>query len=153
MMSVIDSLISIARKEIGYKEGVNNDNKYGVWFGMNHVSWCAIFICWVFAQGGAGSKLLKSASVLEIEAWAIKNKLTVPVSQIQVGDLLCHDFTNSGHSEHIDMATSAVDFKTHTLTTIGGNTSSGIGSQSNGDGVYEKHRPIASIRTVIRPKL
>ena len=152
-MTPVDNLIVIARKEIGYKEGVNNDNKYGVWFGMNHVSWCAIFMCWVFAQAGEAAKLLKSAGVIEIEAWAIKNKLTVPVSQIQPGDLLCHDFTNSGHSEHIDMATSVVDPKTHTLTTIGGNTSSGVGSQSNGDGVYEKYRPITSIRTVIRPKL
>lgn len=152
-MATATDLITIARKERGYKEGVNNDNKYGVWFGENHVSWCAIFICWVFAQAGVGGKLLKSASVTQIETWAIKNKLTVPVNQIQPGDLLCHDFTHSGVSEHIDMATSALNPTTKSVMAIGGNTSSGVGSQSNGDGVYEKARYTSDIRTVIRIKL
>ena len=145
-------LIEIARKEINYKEGANNDNKYGVAFGMNHASWCAIFIWWCFTQAGLGAKILKTAGVIQLQNWAIKNKLTVPIASIQAGDLLLHDFTNSGQVEHIDMATSAV---AHGIViTIGGNTSPAhIGSQSNGDGVYEKPRPISSIKTVIRINL
>lgn len=45
--------VSVARGEVGYREGANNDNKYGLWFGMNHVAWCVIFVCWCAAQSGA----------------------------------------------------------------------------------------------------
>ena len=45
--------VSVARGQVGYREGANNDNKYGEWFGMNHVAWCVIFVCWCAAQSGA----------------------------------------------------------------------------------------------------
>ncbi len=47
------SFVSVARGQVGYREGANNDNKYGEWFGMNHVAWCVIFVCWCAAQSGA----------------------------------------------------------------------------------------------------
>ena len=40
----IESVIRRAEAELGYKEGRNNSNKYGKWFGMNNVSWCCIFV-------------------------------------------------------------------------------------------------------------
>lgn len=45
-----EMIIATALAEVGYKEGKNNNNKYGAWFGMNNESWCCIFICWVFAH-------------------------------------------------------------------------------------------------------
>lgn len=47
------SFVAVARGQVGYREGANNDNKYGEWFGMNHVAWCVIFVCWCAAQSGA----------------------------------------------------------------------------------------------------
>ena len=47
------SFVAVARSQIGYREGANNANKYGEWFGMNFVAWCVIFICWCAAQSGA----------------------------------------------------------------------------------------------------
>jgi len=144
-------VIDIAKKEIGYKEGVNNATKYGQAFGMDHVSWCCIFVWWCFKQAGLDAKIVKTAGVEVLEAWAIKNKLTVPIANAQAGDLLLYDFSKSGHAEHIEIATSAVD--KGMIHAIGGNTSDpASGSQANGDGVYAKVRPIGLIKTVVRPK-
>jgi cell wall-associated NlpC family hydrolase len=150
-MSNIDSLIGIAKKEIGYKEGVNNATKYGAAFGMDHVSWCSIFVWWCFKQAGLDAKIIKTAGCETLEAWAVSHKMTVPVASAKPGDLLLYDFTKSGRAEHIEIATSAVD--KGMIHAIGGNTSDpASGSQSNGDGVYAKTRPIGLIKTVVRPQ-
>ena len=39
-----DDIVAIALAEEGYEEGANNWTKYGDWYGMNNVAWCAIFI-------------------------------------------------------------------------------------------------------------
>jgi hypothetical protein len=154
-LSAVDTLIAIAKKEVGTKEGTNNDTKYGVWFGYNHVAWCAIFVCWVFAQAKLQDKILKTAGCIELEAWAIKNKLTVPINTIQAGDVVLFDFTKSGKAQHVGIATGVIDPHTHLVPTIEGNTGPdhvGV-NQANGDGVYAKVRNPICIKTVIRPKL
>lgn len=66
-----EMIIATALAEVGYREGRNNNNKYGRWFGQNYVSWCCIFICWVFAhvqnlgnvyKGELPTKLLKKGA-------------------------------------------------------------------------------------------
>ena len=152
-MKVTD-LIAIAKKEVGYKEGANNDTKYGAWYHLNYQPWCMMFIQWVFAQAGLGSLIMKTAGCQAFETWAIKSKLTVPVNQIQAGDILLFDFTKAGKAEHVELATGSMDAHTHLIPTIGGNTAPNhVGSnQANGDGVYSKVRTITVIRTVVRPK-
>ena len=155
-MSVsVDSLVKIAKAEIGYKEGTNNDTKYGVWFGWNHVAWCAIFVSWVFAQSGAAGKILKTAGCIELNAWAVKNNLIVPTSQIRAGDVILFDFTKSGKAEHVGIATGIIDKTTHLFPTVEGNTGADhIGvNQANGDGVYGKVRATSIVHAVIRPNL
>ena len=144
--------IDFAKKEVGYKEGVNNDNKYGVWYGLNHQPWCLIFVVWCFFEAGLQSKILKSAGCIQFEQWAIKNKLTVPVDKIQANDILLFDWTHSGVAEHAEIAAGPLDPHTHLVPTVGGNTGPdhvGV-NQSNGDGVYAKVRAASVIRTAIR---
>lgn len=146
------SPIEIAKKEVGYKEGTNNDTKYGVWFGLNHQPWCMIFVVWCFNQAGLGSKILKTAGVEALEAWAVKNKFTVPVDKVQANDLLLFDWDHAGHAEHIEIAAGGIDPKTHLIPTVGGNTGPdhvGV-NQSNGDGVYSKVRTTTVVRTAVR---
>jgi hypothetical protein len=38
-----------------YKEGKNNDNIFGKWYGMNNVPWCAEFVSYCFNKVGAGA--------------------------------------------------------------------------------------------------
>lgn len=32
--------IAVASSQVGFREGDNNDNPYGVWYGLNHEAWC-----------------------------------------------------------------------------------------------------------------
>lgn len=145
-------IIEIAKKEVGYKEGKNNDTKYGKAFGLNNQPWCAEFVWWVAAQAGEGSKILKTAGCEALEAWARKNDLIVPVSLVQAGDIVLYDFTHKGVSEHVGYAI-GYNKNTHLVDTVEGNTSGdNVGSQANGDGVYFKHRAPSTIRAVVRPK-
>ena len=54
----MESVIHRAEAELGYKEGRNNSNKYGKWFGMNNVSWCCIFVVYCFAHALGETKPL-----------------------------------------------------------------------------------------------
>ena len=60
-MSVMcDKVINLATRQIGYKETGDNQTKYSRWFDTTAwqwfntkkqgAEWCAIFICWLFAQ-------------------------------------------------------------------------------------------------------
>lgn len=51
-MSLRMNMVNTAISQIGTLEGKNNDNKYGRWFGMNNVAWCAIFVSWCAAKSG-----------------------------------------------------------------------------------------------------
>lgn len=45
-----EGIIKAAESQLGYKEGINNNNKYGKWFGCNYEPWCACFVCWCVAH-------------------------------------------------------------------------------------------------------
>lgn len=51
-MTTSADVLQKASNQLGYTEGSNNDNKYGVWYGMNHAPWCAIFISYCWYQAG-----------------------------------------------------------------------------------------------------
>lgn len=54
----IGNLLSMALSQNGYKEGPNNDNKFGVWYNNNHQPWCAMFVSWCWYQTGLSNELL-----------------------------------------------------------------------------------------------
>jgi hypothetical protein len=48
----ITRILQIAGSQVGYREGRNNDNIYGTWYGLNNVAWCAQFVSWCANQAG-----------------------------------------------------------------------------------------------------
>ena len=150
MAGAVDQIVLIAKKELGYREGTNNDNKYGVWFKLNNQPWCAIFVCWVFDKCQLGNRVLKSASCIEIEKWGKAKGLLVNPVLTKAGDLVLFDFHKVGKPEHIGIAIEDYNPKTKSVKTIEGNT--GDASRTNGDGVYERIRYVPDIRSVIHPK-
>jgi len=151
-----NAVVETAKAQVGYKEGKNNDTIFGKWYGLNNQPWCAIFVSWCFAKAGVTKLIAQSpkgfAGCEAMEAWAIKNKLTVPVANVQAGDILLFDFTKAGKAEHTEIAL-GYNANTHLIDTVGGNTAGdNAGSQANGDGVYLKHRAPSTVRLVIRPK-
>jgi len=152
MSNQAKAVVDIAKAQVGYKEGKNNDTKYGVWYHLNNQPWCMIFVQWVFAEAGAGSLIMKTAGCEALEAWAKKNNLSVPTANVQAGDILLFDFSKKGISEHTEIAL-GYNANTHLIDTCGGNTAGdNAGSQANGDGVYLKHRAPSTVRLVVRPK-
>jgi hypothetical protein len=51
-MTTATTLLAVARGEIGYREGANNANKYGDWYGYPNVAWCAQFVSWCASRAG-----------------------------------------------------------------------------------------------------
>ena len=145
-------LIKVAEKEIGYTEKKNNDTKYGIAYGMNNVYWCMIFVWWCFNQ--LDKSLFydgkKCASCSQLMNWA-KSKGQWVTKDYQPGDILIFDFPNTSvKTDHTGICVAANKSK---VTSIEGNTSSGTsGSQSNGDGVFKKSRPISVVLGAYRPK-
>lgn len=75
MTATVKQFLAAAASQIGYREGWNgsywnNDNKFGKWYGMNGVAWCAIFVSWCADQVGVLGELVpRYASCTAGLAW------------------------------------------------------------------------------------
>lgn len=148
-MTNIEKVLETVGKEVGYREGINNSNKYGIWYGMNNVSWCCIFVSWVMHHSGISNDIFpKFASCTRAMQWAKKNKRFYEKSATpKVGDLILYDWDMSGDADHIGII-KAVNGTN--ITTIEGNTHVVYGDR---DGVITKEvkKSSATIRGYIRP--
>ena len=148
------TVVDIAKSQLGYQEGSNNDTMYGKWFGANNQPWCAMFVSWCFDQVGQVKKIAAQtkkgfASCDAGLKWFTKNNKLVTVGQAQAGDIVFFQFDSDAQPDHVGIVASN-DGKN--LFCYEGNTSSGgKGSQSNGDGVYLRKRPYSLVMGVARP--
>ena len=152
-MTAIDRLISVARGEVGVTESPpgSNRTKYGKAYGWDGVPWCVELQWWIFHTAGLSYAFFggaKTASCGTLLRWYKEQGQTVPVSEVQRGDIVILDFHGAGDTEHCGLV-EAVDGIY--ITTIEGNTSE-AGSQSNGDRVCRKTRFPSQIVGVCRPK-
>lgn len=154
----VGSIISVARGEVGVRETSTNQGpgiaKY--WTAVDYsdgyndrAPWCAAFVCWCVKQSGILSEQdrPKAASCFKgggLEAWARskapKIVLTTNPNRINIGDLVIFSFS------HVGIATSASDLN-GSFRTIEGNTNA-AGSRE-GNGVWEKNRTLAKVRSAI----
>lgn len=148
----IQAVINAARKEIGYKEGKANDNKFAKIAGhANNQPWCATFIRACFIQGGEEKAIPNTAYCPYLESWAREHNRIVPLSEAKRGDLALLDFSRSGKAEHVAMLTHNYNpNKPNLVRAISGNTSDK--SPANGDTVAVKYYANTTIRCIIRPK-
>ena len=51
-MVKLKDFMDLARSQVGYKEGPNNDTKYGKAYGLNHAPWCHEFVWWLGYKAG-----------------------------------------------------------------------------------------------------
>lgn len=51
-------LVKVATEELGYREGPNNDTKYGAWYNLNYEAWCAMFVSWCCNQAGISTDIV-----------------------------------------------------------------------------------------------
>lgn len=56
-------IVSIAKTQVGYMEGDNNDTKYGTWYGLPNQPWCAMFVSWCARQAGVPLDILRNCAI------------------------------------------------------------------------------------------
>lgn len=159
----LSKVIEIARADLGYTENPPNSNmtKYGEAYGMNGVPWCVEALWYWFNEAGERMAFFgggKTASCSTLLRWYREQGLTVPVSEVQVGDIVLLNFHGKAEPEHCGLVTGKSDIVNlstgmpYSIWTIEGNTSPSDGSQSNGGMVCEKTRYPSQIVGVCRPQ-
>lgn len=157
----LSKVIELARADLGYTENPpgSNRTKYGEAYGMNGVPWCVEALWDWFNQAGERMAFFgggRTASCSVLLRWYREQGLTVPVSEVQVGDIVLLNFNGKGTPDHSGLVTKVsgrrIDIGTLEITTIEGNTSPTDGSQSNGGMVCAKTRYPSQIVGVCRPQ-
>jgi hypothetical protein len=146
-MPTAAQVVAVARTQIGYKEGPNNDTKYGRWYGLNFNPWCAMFISWLAWKAGATKIIPKHAYTPSGAQW-FKDRgqwYTRP----RVGDIVYFDFPNDGVNRISHVGIVEAVLNDGSIMTIEGNTNS-AGSRE-GNGVWRKIRKVG-IKGYGRPK-
>jgi hypothetical protein len=116
-MNQRDKIVEKARGEIGYKEGYNNDTKYGIWYGMNNQPWCAMFVSWCAHEAGIGEDIVPKfvsctagfKQMLDMGI-AIPEKITP-----NKGDLIFFDWDLSGDKDHVGIVEYVENGVVHTI--------------------------------------
>lgn len=133
-------VLEIAEKEVGYKESPKGSNKtkYGEWFGMDGVAWCAIFVSWCYNEAGfplGNIGFLKGFAGTRTALKIFKDaKRTTFVPAI--GDIVFFDWELDGKVDHVGIFHKWID-KDY-FESIEGNTS--LGNNSNGGEVMIRKR-------------
>jgi len=155
-MTTPAKVLELAKKEVDakYKEGNNNDTKFGKWYGINNQPWCAMFVSWVFSQSGStalvGVQTPKGFHNCDSGlAYFRKHGQLVDVKDAQPGDIVFFNLDGvSGTSEHVGIIY-VNQHEQGQMVCFEGNT--GTSGSANGDGCYKKTRPLSKIAGVARP--
>ena len=151
-MATVEQILTLARKELGYRESPKNSNrtKYGKWYGLDGNPWCMMFVMWIFHQADASGILpVRTASCEEFMKAAKKAKNWRKNKDLQPGDIVIFDFPgNSSKAEHVGIVEELCDDSAYVMT-IEGNTSTG--NDSNGGMVMRRKRKRSLIAGAFRP--
>jgi peptidoglycan hydrolase-like protein with peptidoglycan-binding domain len=137
-MTTAGAVLDVARSQIGTREDTQGRQKYGAAYGMDGVAWCAEFQWWCFQQAGASSLIPKTAYTPTFASWFQQHGQASKTPR--VGSLVFYDWPDAEQRiQHVGIV-EAINAD-GTITTIEGNTTSGIaGDQSHGGGVWRRRR-------------
>lgn len=145
-------VLNVARSQIGFSEGANNENPYGDWYGIPNAPYCAMGVSWCFAQVGL-SHLIAAQTPKGFSYnptalhWFQLQGMVVNKYQGQPGDLVFYDWNGDGVADHVELleASSPDGF-----TTIGFNT--GNPNDPTKEGCWQVHRNYLFVIAIVRPK-
>lgn len=112
-----DKIVEIALSQKGYKEGPNNDTKYGAWYGLNHEPWCAMFVSWCANQAGIPESIIPKFAGCTT-GFRIMTQMGITTKEHiipQKGDLIFFDWDRSGDYDHVGIVTSANETSVYTV--------------------------------------
>ena len=122
---MIDELIKKAQGEIGYKEGSNNNTKYGKAYGLNYNPWCMMFVWWCANQVGINSSIIpKTASCPNAYKWFKNKGQVIKNSDVKKGDIVFFTWNNSNNADHVGIVEKV---EGNIFTTIEGNKNDAVG--------------------------
>lgn len=137
-----------AISQLGNKESPaeSNNQKYGSWYGMNGVPWCAIFVTWCF-ELGAADVFLDSPSFVKGSRYsycpyvvndARNGRYGLKTTDDPIpGDVVVYDWQGDGTYDHIGIFEKWTS-GTSQFNAIEGNTS--LNNNSNGGEVMRRSR-------------
>jgi surface antigen len=143
-MSTAGQVLDVARSQIGTREDGNGNQKYGAAYGMNGQAWCAMFQWWCFREAGASGLIPKAAYTPTFAAWFQSHGQADRTPR--PGSLVFYNWPGDGvdRIQHVGIV-EAVNGD-GTITTVEGNTTSGIaGDQSHGGGVWRRRRSTSAV--------
>lgn len=155
MSNTADSVLSIARGELGYSRWSDPQpgTKYGRWyeaqidrtsgnydFGASGVPYCAMYVSWVFAHAGASCVGIPGAYCPSIVQIGRSRGKAVSAANAKPGDVVLFDWEGDGFSDHVGICEANGGSY---LQCIEGNTNNGV--------VARRTRAYSSIICVIRP--
>jgi len=154
----VEKVLATAKAEVqaGYREGANNDTKFGKWYGMNNQPWCAMYVSWCFKEAGllniiaAQSKKGFASCDIGLK-WFAKKGQIVPVGQAKAGDIAFFQFDDDAQADHVGIVKWNKTTRKYLQVYEGNTSGDGKGSQSNGDGTFLKKRTYKLIMGVARP--
>lgn len=159
------AVLAEARKHIGYREGRNNSNMFGEFYGANNTAWCAQFVYWCVRKAGAekGELIRKTAWCPDLLADARAGRLGQKIIRDPAkgdssgtpvpGDIMLVQRTRSQDRNYINGAKHVGIVEKYLgdgyIQTIEGNTSD-TGS-ATGNGVYRLKRKLTDQIVILRP--
>lgn len=159
-MSSPEQLIALAEGEEGYIEQGGADSrsgnitKYGKWYGMDGVPWCAEAMSFIFWSAGLPlpAQSRKGFASCELGLQWFKHMglfVKTGTGPFFPGDLAFYQFDRDLAADHVGLIKRT---KPNSVVASEGNTSpTNRGSQNNGGGWYERERPLSLIIGVGRP--
>src|SRR5262249_21614170 len=142
------SILDTAAAENGTKESPPNSNKtkYGEWYGLNGVKWCAIFVSFVFDHAGHRLEAVDSPKGYQscqsgVNFWKRSGRLT---NDPQPADIVLYDWTGDGVCDHTGIFLKWVDAEKTSLLSWEGNTETG--NDSDGGKVMLRERKRSSVK-------
>ena len=155
-----ERVIEIARLELGVTEQPPGSNRVKYWDEYDPKRqgqpWCVAFLWWCFDKAGERMAFFgggKTASCSTLLRWYREQGLTVPVSEVQEGDIVLLNFNGKGTADHCGLVSWAGAVN---LATFEGNTTPGEEGtpkeQANGGCVALKRRFPRQIVAVCRPQ-
>jgi hypothetical protein len=156
----LSKVIETARADLGYTENPPGSNRVKYWDAydpkMQGQPWCVSCQWDWFNRAGERMAFFgggKTASCSVLLRWYGEQGLTVPVSEVQKGDIVLLNFNGKGTPDHCGLVEFVLPGGWAVgIRTIEGNTSPSDGSQSNGGMVCEKTRYPSQIVAVCRPQ-
>jgi len=135
-----EAVLEVIQAEVGYQEGPRNANKYGDAYGMPNQPWCMQLVWWAGQQAGVGDLIPRTAYTPTAAQWYRDRGQWS--TEPRVGSLVFFDWPGDGKDRisHVGLVVAVED---GAIVTYEGNTRAQPGGdQSEGDGVYERRRPL-----------